>query len=42
VRGVARAAQHRINAIDQRLIDEEAAGRRAPSANIAPALPPEP
>ena len=41
LRGLARAAQHRINAIDQRLIDEEAAGRRAPSANIAPALPPE-
>jgi hypothetical protein len=41
LRGLARAAQHRINAIDQRLIDEEAAGRRAPSANIAPAFPPE-
>ena len=41
LRSLARAAQHRINAIDQRLIDEEAAGRRAPSANIAPALPPE-
>ena len=41
LRGVARSAQYRINAIDQRLIDEEAAGRRAPSANIAPALPPD-
>ena len=41
LRHLARAAQHRINAIDQRLIDEEAAGMRAPSANIAPALPPE-
>ncbi|HXD70167.1 MAG TPA: sulfotransferase [Gaiellales bacterium] len=41
LRSLARAAQHRINAIDQRLIDEEAAGRRAPSANIAPALPPD-
>jgi hypothetical protein len=39
--GLARAAQGRINAIDQRLIDEENAGRRAPSANIAPVLPPE-
>jgi Sulfotransferase family len=41
LRGLARTAQLRINAIDQRLIDEEDAGRRAPSANIAPALPPE-
>lgn len=41
LRSLARAAQHRINAIDQRLIDEEDAGRRAPSANIAPALPPD-
>ena len=29
-------AQRRINAIDQRLIDQERAGKRAPSANIAP------
>jgi hypothetical protein len=41
LRRLARPAQHRMNTIDQRLIDEEDAGRRAPSANIAPALPPE-
>jgi hypothetical protein len=33
---LARQAQRRINAVEQRLIDEEAEGKRAPSANIAP------
>jgi hypothetical protein len=32
-------AQTRINAIDQRFIEQEAAGLRAPSANIAPVGP---
>jgi Sulfotransferase family len=32
-------AQTRINAIDQRFIEQEAAGLRAPSANIAPVAP---
>ena len=33
---LARQGQRRINAVEQRLIDEEAEGTRAPSANIAP------
>jgi hypothetical protein len=33
---LARHGQRRINAVEQRLIDEEAEGKRAPSANIAP------
>ena len=33
---VARHAQRGMNAIEQSLIDQEAAGMRAPSANIAP------
>jgi hypothetical protein len=36
IRGLARRGQRYINAVEQRLIDEEAAGKRAPSANIAP------
>jgi hypothetical protein len=36
VRPVARHAQRGINAVEQSLIDQEAAGQRAPSANIAP------
>jgi hypothetical protein len=35
IRGLARQGQRRINAIEQRLIDEETEGKRAPSANIA-------
>jgi hypothetical protein len=35
IRPLARRAQARINAIEQRKIDQEAAGERAPSANIA-------
>jgi Sulfotransferase family len=34
--GLARHAQRRINAVEQSLIDQETAGMRAPSANIAP------
>lgn len=34
--GAAARAQRRINAVEQKLIDQEAAGKRAPSANIAP------
>ena len=41
LRRLAMRAQTLINVIDQRLIDEEDAGRRAPSANIAPVAPPE-
>ncbi len=40
LRRLATRAQTRINVIDQRLIDEEDAGLRAPSANIAPVAPP--
>jgi Sulfotransferase family len=36
LRTLANRAQARINAIDQSVIDQEAAGERAPSANIAP------
>jgi hypothetical protein len=36
LRPLQRYAQTRINAIDQRFIEQEAAGLRAPSANIAP------
>lgn len=36
LRRVARHAQRGINAVEQSLIDQEAAGTRAPSANIAP------
>ena len=36
IRSLARQGQRRINAVEQRLIDEEAEGTRAPSANIAP------
>jgi hypothetical protein len=36
VRGLASHAQGRINAVEQSLIDQERAGLRAPSANIAP------
>jgi hypothetical protein len=36
IRPLAVRAQRRINAIDQRLIDQERVGKRAPSANIAP------
>jgi hypothetical protein len=40
IRSLERHAQRRINAVQQSLIDQEAAGTRAPSANIAPrALP---
>ena len=35
LRPLARHAQTRINAVEQRLIDQERAGERAPSANIA-------
>lgn len=41
LRPLASTAQRRINVVDQRLVDEEDAGRRAPSANIAPVRPPE-
>jgi hypothetical protein len=33
-------AKTRMNAIDQRFVEQEAAGLRAPSANIAPVSPP--
>jgi hypothetical protein len=36
LRALAKSAQARINAIDQSFIEQEAAGERAPSANIAP------
>jgi hypothetical protein len=36
VHGLAMRAQRRINAVEQKLIDQEPAGKRAPSANIAP------
>lgn len=36
IRRLAKHAQRRINAVQQSLIDQEAAGTRAPSANIAP------
>jgi hypothetical protein len=39
VRTLRKYAQTRINAIDQRFIEQEAAGLRAPSANIAPVGP---
>lgn len=38
LRGLATQAQRRINAVEQGLIDQEAAGQRAPSANIAPPI----
>jgi hypothetical protein len=39
---VAVRAQRRINAVEQKLLDQERAGKRAPSANIAPITgPPE-
>jgi hypothetical protein len=34
-------AQMRINAVEQRLVDQETIGERAPSANIAPVAPPQ-
>jgi hypothetical protein len=37
LRSLARHARRRMNAIEQRMIDEESAGLRAPSANIPPA-----
>jgi hypothetical protein len=36
LRKLATYAQIRINAVEQRLIDQETTGERAPSANIAP------
>lgn len=39
LRPLRKYAQTRINAIDQRLIEQEGAGLRAPSANIAPVGP---
>ena len=36
LRKLAMHAQMRINAVEQRLVDQETAGERAPSANIAP------
>lgn len=39
IRPLERYAQTRINAVDRRLIEQEAAGLRAPSANIAPVGP---
>jgi hypothetical protein len=39
LRPLRRYARTRINTIDQRLIEQEAAGLRAPSANIAPVGP---
>jgi Sulfotransferase family len=38
LRKLARHAQMRINAVEDRMIDQERAGQRAPSANIAPAV----
>jgi hypothetical protein len=38
LRGLATQAQRRINAVEQGLIDQETAGQRAPSANIAPPI----
>jgi hypothetical protein len=40
LRKLATHAQMRINAVEQRLVDQENAGERAPSANIAPLGPP--
>jgi len=40
LRKLATHAQMRINAVEQRLVDQENAGERAPSANIAPLAPP--
>ncbi len=40
IRKLAMHAQIRINAVEQRLVDQETSGRRAPSANIAPVGPP--
>jgi hypothetical protein len=37
---LATRAQLRINAVEQRLVDQETTGERAPSANIAPVAPP--
>ncbi len=42
LRPLARHAQRGINAVEQSLIDQEAAGKRAPSANIAPVAGPPP
>ena len=39
LRKLARRAQTRINAIEQSLVDQENAGQRSPSANIAPVGP---
>ena len=39
LRKLAMRAQTRINAVEQSLIDQETAGERAPSANIAPVGP---
>ena len=39
LRKLAMHAQMRINAVEQRLVDQETSGRRAPSANIAPVRP---
>ena len=36
IQGLAMRARRRINAVEQRLVDEETAGDRAPSANIGP------
>jgi len=38
VRRLATQAQRRINAVEQGLIDQETAGERAPSANMAPPI----
>ena len=40
LRKLAMHAQMRINAVEQRLVDQESTGKRAPSANIAPVGPP--
>jgi hypothetical protein len=41
IHGLAVRAQRRINAVAQNLIDQEPAGKRAPSANIAPIAGPQ-